>query len=364
VALERDCPGLGELGPELAEAVTVGDLVDRVRPHARREGGTGVRAAADPPAEESTDDSAGASSTVEVLVATETFELRRDPRNRVLESVVGRDGRVEAALRVDESHPFYFDHPYDHVPGVLFVEAVQQLSEWLASALGGESLRRRLQLSELGMRFESWGGLDTPLRICAESVTRTGEAWRVRGSIGGKRRCARFDGLFHAVELESPGESSSEASAPAPGRVVHKRRPENVLISEPRMAGDAVVATALSPGPGHSLRDGSGECVPVTQLAEWTRQFLTARAHLMEQESFDEHFILLSVRVRLQAAVAREEPLVLWSPAVQSVDTPSLRVGGSNVELRRGDRTLGRIELFGAAADAEGYERARWGNRA
>jgi hypothetical protein len=55
---------------------------------------------------------------------------------------------------------------------------------------------------------------------------------------------------------------------------------------------------------------------------------------------------------------------VLWSPAVQSVDTPSLRVGGSNVELRRGDRTLGRIELFGAAADAEGYERARWGNRA
>jgi acyl transferase domain-containing protein len=364
VALARDCPAFGREDSGLAEARTVADIVEWVGPHVSATGTAAEFATGVGQPDRSTGHTAEESTSVELLVAPQAAPLRRDPRNRVLESFAIEDGKVKAGIIVDQSHSFFFDHPYDHVPGVLFVEAVQQLSEWLGSALGGESLRRRLQLRELGIRFESWGDLDTPLWITSESLTRKGESWSVSGTIGGERRCARFDGVFRAVELETPNERSQESPPPAGRRLVHKRRSENVLISEPTMSGDGVVAMALQPGAGHSLCDGGRECVSATQLAEWTRQFLTARAHAMEQESFEERFILLSVHVRLNAAIPNNESLALWSPAAETVDTTSLRLGESRVELRRGDLTLGQVELFGASADAREYERARWGDQA
>ncbi len=46
---------------------------------------------------------------------------RRDPRNIVL----GRAGE-RLLLVVDQRHPSFFDHPYDHVPGPLLIEAFRQ----------------------------------------------------------------------------------------------------------------------------------------------------------------------------------------------------------------------------------------------
>ena len=40
-------------------------------------------------------------------------------------------GTMRATLRVDESHPFFFDHPLDHIPGTLLIEGVWQLLEHL-----------------------------------------------------------------------------------------------------------------------------------------------------------------------------------------------------------------------------------------
>ncbi|MEV6560928.1 AfsA-related hotdog domain-containing protein [Nocardia sp. NPDC051756] len=48
---------------------------------------------------------------------------RRDHRNVVLATVPHDDGVV---LVVDQSHPSFFDHPYDHVPGPLLLEAFRQ----------------------------------------------------------------------------------------------------------------------------------------------------------------------------------------------------------------------------------------------
>jgi 2-oxo-3-(phosphooxy)propyl 3-oxoalkanoate synthase len=42
---------------------------------------------------------------------------------------INADTQTAAAhLRVDPAHPFYFDHPADHVPGSLILEAAQQLA--------------------------------------------------------------------------------------------------------------------------------------------------------------------------------------------------------------------------------------------
>ncbi len=358
LALGEDVPALEEQELDWAEVSTVGDIVETLRPHLSAEGATAVGLAAN----ESTVGPGQEGAPIEILVApTGVLQLRRDPRNRVLEQIVNNDGKLEARIVVDQTHPFYFDHPYDHVPGLLFVEAVQQLSEWLAMALGGESLRRRLQLEELRIRFESWGDLDTPLKITSEGLTRESERWRVRGSIGGSQRCATFEGLMRPVDLVGGHERMPGPQRAASRRLVHKQRSENVLISEPVVSDEGVAATALLPTPEHALRDSDVDHVSATQLVEWTRQFLTARAHALEHESFDSHFILLAVHIRLAEVIGADDPVTLWSPTIRSIDTSTMRLSGSHVELRSGDLKLGGIELYGAAADTPEYQRARWG---
>ncbi len=71
-------------------------------------------------------------------------ELDAPPPSDVLATTVGRESQSQvvitqlrvdpagqtasACLRVDATHPFYFDHPADHVPAALVLEAAQQLA--------------------------------------------------------------------------------------------------------------------------------------------------------------------------------------------------------------------------------------------
>src|SRR3954451_13757799 len=44
------------------------------------------------------------------------------------------DGGWEVQLPVDESHQYFFDHPLDHVPGMLLLEGLIRLAEHATSS--------------------------------------------------------------------------------------------------------------------------------------------------------------------------------------------------------------------------------------
>ncbi|MFD9726974.1 ScbA/BarX family gamma-butyrolactone biosynthesis protein [Streptomyces sp. NPDC059072] len=66
-------------------------------------------------------------------------------------------------LRVDTRHPVLFDHPVDHVPGMVFMEAARQAT---AAVLGRSSY---LPLS-ISSRFRRYGELDAPCMVQARRV--------------------------------------------------------------------------------------------------------------------------------------------------------------------------------------------------
>lgn len=54
---------------------------------------------------------------------------RSDPRNVVVGNFIARDdGAYSARIVADTRHPAYFDHPQDHIPGMLLLEAYRQLA--------------------------------------------------------------------------------------------------------------------------------------------------------------------------------------------------------------------------------------------
>ena len=103
---------------------------------------------------------------------------RRLSANVVIDAVVSQDGGCSADVVVDEQHATFFDHPLDHVPAMLLVEAMRQ------TALSAASQTHDLKVSEaavIGCRVEygRYAELDARLRCSA----RAGEARRTEMGI-------------------------------------------------------------------------------------------------------------------------------------------------------------------------------------
>ncbi|GGU47508.1 adhesin [Streptomyces albospinus] len=80
------------------------------------------------------------------------------------------DGAGRWQLRVDTSHPVLFDHPVDHVPGMLMIEAVRQAARALTP---GGALPVTLECA-----FERFAEMDAPCWVTARTTGRSGGGCR------------------------------------------------------------------------------------------------------------------------------------------------------------------------------------------
>ncbi|WP_330235578.1 AfsA-related hotdog domain-containing protein [Streptomyces sp. NBC_00566] len=71
-----------------------------------------------------------------------------------------RDGEARWELRVDTGHPVLFDHPVDHVPGMVLIEAGRQSARVVTSRPDALLLGRE-------SRFPRYAELDSPCFVTA-----------------------------------------------------------------------------------------------------------------------------------------------------------------------------------------------------
>jgi hypothetical protein len=88
---------------------------------------------------------------------------RRSPRNVVVGDVERDDEELRCALLADTTHPSFFDHPLDHVPGMLMLEAARQAALLYVGGLGWSPTRSVLDACEA--HFGSYAALSPPA-IC------------------------------------------------------------------------------------------------------------------------------------------------------------------------------------------------------
>ncbi len=105
---------------------------------------------------------------------------RRHPFNVVIGPPrTGADGQARARLVVDTGHPALFDHPLDHVPAMLQLEACRQLS---TAAVGAAAPYEDIGLDAVSARFAEFVELDLPTECVArfEPVASDGVRHRFR----------------------------------------------------------------------------------------------------------------------------------------------------------------------------------------
>jgi hypothetical protein len=99
-----------------------------------------------------------------------------------------REGCFEAEVTPDYDHPFFFEHPLDHVPAMMLVEAGRQLGIAIAHLYLGVPFGVMFATRSFEINFTDFAELRSPVIItaqCTDKVYRHGEL-----------ACVRMDGRF------------------------------------------------------------------------------------------------------------------------------------------------------------------------
>jgi hypothetical protein len=284
----------------------------------------------------------------------------------------------EAELSVDHDDPYFFDHPLDHVPAMLLVESA--LSLVAAAVAGTEGATPPRSFRRLRLGFHRFCEVD------AASVVRVWPAgdesghWQVefvqfgRTIAEGTVECWNGDTEVAAETVAADTALAGQAAPPVDAELVHRSRPENVLIGGfEQLDTDQYVARLIPPPRGHYLRRRGERVRSLGELIEGIRQFGTLLGHQARDVAIGRQFIVTAIDITMHRSVSRDEQV-----ALRTQDLPDVRGTGAGSmtftlhSLSEPDASgapvtgevIGEARADGLVMAAQDYERLRAAVRA
>jgi hypothetical protein len=256
-------------------------------------------------------------------------------------------GMSRGFARIDLGDPIFFDHPLDHVPGMLLVAAILELAEH-DSTLEPENVTFRLT-------FAKFCELGAPVEVTAtREVGGTSQIEVIQTG----RRIAR--GLLGRRETALPAELAlvpAFGNGSIPSELVHRADPGNIAIGPMTIENGRVWTRVREEGAitGLPLRAGA-----VASILEAARQFATAILHRWGEHPLGKKMIFVGLTAEVPTAV----PLGHVARALSWQVTPpeqtsKLRFGVHVV----GDRAskVGSILIASRCVDEDVYAQLRAG---
>jgi hypothetical protein len=275
--------------------------------------------------------------------------LLADPRRR--------QGVWSAKLTVDETDPYFFDHPLDHVPGMLLLTGNLDLINVAESSLS-QDLGQRVSMS---VSFRAFAELQRDILVWASEMPSFDPG--VQWTFGSKQEDRTLvEGWVsirdHILILPStPKRSNISVLHPASADLVHRHRPENILIGTPRVDGHALKSPIMPLSPTHLLARRNKNFRGIEELIEAARQFVIFHAHAVDGYPADTQMILSRISAEVPRYLPRDWPVAFkFIAGGKSSSGYTLRfelVGDSE------DASYGQFEVSGRAASPKSYRRIR-----
>lgn len=234
-------------------------------------------------------------------------------RLTIIGPVVQRaSGQRSAPLSVDQDHPFFFDHPLDHVPGILLVTGLLDIVRASADPyLGARTGRGRVRLS---LSFARMCELDSRVMLFAEpDPDAPDDGWAVRATQDDATVCSGTVGLVRRGDQLPRWPERGEQVTPIRPDLVHRVDQRNVVLAEPRIATECYDVPLVTPPAGHFLRRHGEQRYGVEEIIESGRQLLTAAGQLAHERP-DSRMLWITLTADLPAGAVRSVPLALRWP--------------------------------------------------
>ncbi len=198
-------------------------------------------------------------------------------------------GMARGFARVDLADPVFFDHPLDHVPGMLLVVASLELAEH-HSMLEPENVTFRLT-------FSKFCELGAPVEVMA--AREAGGTSRIEVIQYGRSIAAgllaRIDSQPHIAGAAAPALGNGSI----PGELVHRTKPGNIAIG-PLTVEDGRVWTRIREGAIGGLPPRARA---VASILEAARQFTIAILHRWGEQPVGIKMIFVGLTAEVPTAV-------------------------------------------------------------
>lgn len=271
------------------------------------------------------------------------------------EAVVGTLARTDngwtAPLRVDLGHPFFFDHPLDHVSGIQIICGVLDM----VTKLSGEPLERNDRRLLVDLRFRGICDLTQPTQL---DVTTDGDGYGVLVTQNG---VAITEGEFRLVD----GVRATPIPAGGQGNVVelcaqelvHRHRIENVVVGAPVEDDDGIVAPLVRPSGRHYLGKFGRGRYSARGLIEASRQFFTVLLHRAADKPMGVTTFWMWLGADIPCSPTNDVALHLQWQRVAHKGT-RIKVGFDLMESDSGT-VVGRFDYHAVAVSTAAYQRFR-----
>jgi hypothetical protein len=235
--------------------------------------------------------------------------VRRPVRTGLIdEPPVPHGAGWSTALRIPENHPFFFDHPLDHVPGILTLfglfdlinAATPKRPDWCTGRLTAE------------LSFPGMCGLDEAVILSVMPDGEDADRYLLRATQGDLTGC---DGWLRIVGdsgfAEAPHGRRIVRPSPCPPGLVNRVRMDNVLLGPPT-GQETVLASLVPPPAGHYLAEAGYQEYSVRGTIEAGRQFASMILHHAAGKAQDCRFVWLGARIDLPCAPKGRVTALRW----------------------------------------------------
>jgi acyl transferase domain-containing protein/NAD(P)-dependent dehydrogenase (short-subunit alcohol dehydrogenase family) len=210
--------------------------------------------------------------------------LKSDPANLVIGRMRLTNQVPSCALGdllVDETHPFFFDHPIDHISGIHLCEAMCQLSRM--AHLYRRQIRGRepLHLQRALFTFHKVCSKDNPAQVCAKLIRDGSEAEYHAYVQQSGQVVAEANLVFsETTPLSGADHPTIAAGRRVDRRWVNKRDRRNTLLAGVATNENGVTARLSIDPQAAFFNDFPGDGIDGIVLAEAARQFMRVVMHL------------------------------------------------------------------------------------
>ncbi|OUS28891.1 hypothetical protein A9Q99_10970 [Gammaproteobacteria bacterium 45_16_T64] len=302
--------------------------------------------------------------TVDRYLLEETSKGHFSSLNTAIYNLIVSTNRSEfcASLTVDESHPFFFDHPLDHIPGTLLIEGILQLVQRSTAEVDPDDDRLHPYVKSMNVSFRRWvekgDTVDITIKVTGggpNSLDFSGVVTQQDNVVCDVELTVEYQRL---PEQKETWDTSSEL---AEDDLLHKLNQDNVLIHPvEKISNRGFEAKLRVPLESHIFSDGGGSVAPPLYLLEASRQIATHLSHSLYDVPLGTSMNLISIAIMLHSPVLRRDSLSLsylpWEDDEKEIDE---EIKVIHLDLLDSDRAVGHIDITAQAVAKETYQKQR-----
>ncbi|NWB83568.1 polyketide synthase family protein [Pseudomonas gingeri] len=265
---------------------------------------------------------------------------QRAPENIVIANVQRSPQSLHAQLVVNEAHPYFFDHPLDHIPGILLLEGVLQLIELTMPPLGG----RVAYVKTLNIKFQQYVQKEGVIDLHLEQG-KDPHVFNAKVMQAGKLMCTCVLGMAYSSAFETAPAGEFTATRCRDKALLHKAREENVIVSDISGIAQGLSVDTLKLADEHFFQEGDPEHYSMVYFLEVARQCYMQIAHSYLRIPLNTPMNLLALSFTLDRPIPRNSPLSLAPQAGFDAQDQPFKTNRVYIDLFNRGEKIGQASI-------------------